>query len=213
MRCGKLRNMQKGETMKVIKILEERLTGWVSNFADKSIRLRMLATTFGQVYAAALGADSISSNMVKQLYGTVSFGKTLALVMLTTISLSCQQYPKWQIKGGNPPQFVVAGSGHLQTLRVHGPQEKRTPADSEPYGMTYWEIRSADGYDLVTNGDIAVSYGEVPAGFVQVYPSGGVRPLPLFEGGRFALGLVVQGKETVNALFTIHQNTVVVERN
>lgn len=199
--------------MKVIKTSEERLTGWVSNFADKNIRLRMWVTTFGQVYAAAQGADLISWNMVKHLYGTVSFGKSIAIVLLTSISLSCQQSPKWQIKGGNPPQFLVAGSGHLQTLRVHGPQEKRSPADSEPHGMTYWEIRSVDGYDLETHGDIAVSYGQVPAGFVQVYPSGGVQPPPLFEGGRFALGLVVQGKDTVNALFTIHENTVVVERN
>jgi hypothetical protein len=173
----------------------------------------MSAITFGQVYAAVQGADSISWDPVKRLYWTAAFGKCIALVMLTSISLSCRQNPKWQITGGNPPRFEVSGSGRLQTLRVHGPEGKRSSADREPYGMIYWEIRSTVDYDLETDGEIAVSYGEVPAGFVQLYPSGGVRPPPLFEGGRFALGLVVEGGDTVNALFTIHNNTVMVERN
>lgn len=97
------------------------------------------------------------------------------------------------------------------SLRVYGPGERKSDSDIEPYGTTYWEIRPKSDYDLRTHAEVSpISYGKVPEGFLQVYPEGGPPP-PLFEGGRFAFSLVVEGGDAVNALFTIRQNKVVVE--
>ena len=131
--------------------------------------------------------------------------------MLVTSSSTCETNPKWDIRGGNPPQFIFSGSGRLISLRVYGPGEKASESDTEPYGTRYWEIRPKYAYDLRTHAQLPpVSYGTVPEGFIQIYPDGS-SPKPLFEGGRFGFSLDVEGGDAVNALFTIRQNKVVVE--
>lgn len=173
-----------------------------------------MGTTFELVYAAVRAADSTSVNTIKPLSRKAFRATFIAFLLVVSVSSTCDRSPRWEIKGGNPPQFVVSGFGQLRSLIVYGPAGNRLTHEVEPNGLKYWEIRPADGHDLQMDGELSpISYGQVPAGFIQAYPQEGIPPQPLFEGGRFGFSLVVEGGDAVNALFTIHQNKVVVERH
>jgi hypothetical protein len=166
---------------------------------------------FGLVYAVVRAADS-SMNIIKPPSRKILRGTCIGMVLLIGVCSACEQNPRWDIKGGNPPQFVISGFGQLRSIIVYGPGEKRSTSDVEANGVKYWEIRPKDRFDLQPDGGRStISYGEVPAGFVQLHPEGGLPPRPLFEGGRFGFSLLVEGGDEVNALFTLRGNNVVVE--
>lgn len=169
---------------------------------------------FGLAYAVARAADSTSMKIVKPPSRKIVCVTFIGVVLLAGVCSACEQNRRWDIKGGNPPQFVISGSGQLRSIIVYGPGEKRSTSDVEANGVKYWEIRPKDRFELqLDGGPSTISYGEVPAGFVQIHPEGGLPPRPLFEGGRFGFSLLVEGKDDVNALFTLHGNNVVVEEH
>src|SRR6266480_6467251 len=181
MRYGQCRNITNGETIPVIKILVGRLTTWVSRCVKETSSSRILGSIFARIYAAVPVGDCISESKVNLLSRKTFFAFGLGLLVLVISASTCETNPKWDIRGGNPPQFVFSGSGRLISLRVYGPGERRSESDVEPYGMTYWEIRPKYAYDLQTHANLpSVSYGRVPEDFVQIYPEGS-SPKPLFE--------------------------------
>jgi len=88
---------------------------------------------------------------------------------------------KVRIEGGNPPVFVLSGSGILAHLVVYDAQA----ADEENNtSFPIWEIEPVTGY---ANGrrveEIgSVQYGRLPEGYRQVCPENGGSPPPLIKG-------------------------------
>lgn len=118
---------------------------------------------------------------------------TCVVVLLFT--LSCERRTEVRLEGGNPPNFVLSGSGRLGTVLIFGPDQERI-AESNPSDDTFalWEIepeRKGGGGAIE---DVAVvTYGVVPPGYKQVKPKDGSAPA-LVPGKRYRYWFV-----TVNA--------------
>ncbi len=104
---------------------------------------------------------------------------TFFVVLLTVLNVACERATTLTFEGGNPPKFVMTGSGSLGLLRVRGPERQR-----EALGETaflYWEIEPATpNSDRSVEKMGAITYGQVPPGYKQIYPENGMAP-PLIE--------------------------------
>jgi len=115
--------------------------------------------------------------------------------MLLLLLLSCERKTQVTLTGGNPPTFILSGSGRLGELIVFAPEQERI---SNPFDKTYalWEIAAEkegeSGASLVEDLK-TITYGVVPKGYKQVKPETGVVQ-PLTEGKRYGYWFV-----TVNA--------------
>jgi hypothetical protein len=110
---------------------------------------------------------------------------------------SCERRTVVKIEGGNPPIFVLSGSGRLDEVIIFGPERERI-VESDPFDETYaiWKLvgekRGEAGMAQVEDLH-AVTYGVVPKGYKQVKPEAGTPP-PLRPGKRYGYWFV-----TVNA--------------
>src|SRR5258708_23818953 len=107
------------------------------------------------------------------------------LCLLLPVIAACERDTKLTIKGGNPPTFVMSGSGSLGTLRVRGPKKQRE-AEGEDASI-YWLIKTKEDYGRYIEDLGPVIYGIVPKGYVQVYPEKGEAAPPLVEGDKYYL--------------------------
>src|SRR2546423_15272238 len=103
---------------------------------------------------------------------------------------SYDQWPHLVVEDNNPPKFRISGHGTLDIIYVSGPAlERKTPEGGSPYSKHYWGIMPKDKYDIsLFEKSEPITYGQVPEGFIQVYPERG-EALPLFEGGNFVVQL------------------------
>jgi hypothetical protein len=93
----------------------------------------------------------------------------LTLALVSTISCFGERDTRLSIEGGNPPRFTMYGSGKLDTLRVGGPKKQREGRAEDPY--LYWVIAfKSAGSERYVESLGPITYGEVPSGYVQVFP-------------------------------------------
>ena len=94
-----------------------------------------------------------------------------------------QRATRVRMESGNPPVFVLTGSGLLAHLLIC--RSRREDGDDLDFAM--WEIEPIGGYKhgrLVE--DIgAITYGVVPPGYRQSYPENGAAPLALQPGNKY----------------------------
>ena len=116
----------------------------------------------------------------------------LSLAVLAVFCSSCEIDTRVTVTSNNPPRFDLFGSGSLAGLRIEGQKVRESPAI---FASVVWEIRPKDGREnsqpLAALGSI--TYGNVPAGYVQVFPEAGNAP-PLLEGQKYHAWF-----ETINA--------------
>jgi hypothetical protein len=62
-----------------------------------------------------------------------------ALIVMTSLNLACERATTLKFEGGNPPRFVMTGSGSLGLLRVRGPEKQRDAPGENTY--LYWVIK------------------------------------------------------------------------
>src|SRR2546428_6704979 len=109
---------------------------------------------------------------------------------------SCERKTTVRVEGGNPPTFVLSGSGRLDEVLIFSPEAEAT-AQSSPFDETHaiWKIvgekRGEEGMSPVNS--LRLTYGTPPKGYQQVKPQGGPPPT-LIEGKRYGYWFV-----TVNA--------------
>jgi len=120
----------------------------------------------------------------------------LLLFLLGFMSV-CERRTEVKIEGGNPPKFVLSGSGRLGTVIVFGPEQERI-AESDPADDTFalWEIEPEKKGEVgaVPVEELgAVTYGVVPPSYKQIKPKNGSAP-DLVPGKRYRYWFV-----TVNA--------------
>jgi hypothetical protein len=106
----------------------------------------------------------------------------LPLLLGLFVSSACERDTKLTIEGGNPPRFMMKGSGSLRSLRVRGPNKQRY-VDGED-AWIYWRITSEGGTARSVEDIGAITYGSVPIGYNQVYPKNRAAP-SLVEGEHY----------------------------
>lgn len=107
--------------------------------------------------------------------------------LLVSQFLSCgssERNTQVRFEGGNPPIFVISGSGKLSDLIVYGPRQRETGGDR---AFAVWEIKPKGGRNesLPLDDLRKIQYGVVPKNYVQVYPEDNASPPSLVEGQRY----------------------------
>jgi hypothetical protein len=118
-------------------------------------------------------------------------------ILLLTVMTGCEARTTVRLEGGNPPTFVLAGSGRLGEVVIFSP-EQESIAGSDPFDVTHalWQIRAeGEGQQSTTLVEElhSITYGVVPRGYRQIKPESGPPP-PLSPGKRYRFWFV-----TVNA--------------
>lgn len=111
---------------------------------------------------------------MRQTWHTARF-----LLLFVCIATACERDTNLRIEGGNPPVFILSGSGSLRSIRVRGPQKQRDIAG--PDASAYWYIKSEKDGALDVGEVGKLTYGVVPDGYIQVFPERDSAP-PLVEG-------------------------------
>ena len=114
------------------------------------------------------------------------------LILPLLFCVNCERRTEVNLEGGNPPAFVLSGSGNLVELSVGQDLQDKTQTPSKRSPVV-WKIRptSRDGEKLEAIGRIV--YGVVPKGYKQVIPAEGAPP-ELIAGNYYYYYL-----ETINA--------------
>jgi hypothetical protein len=136
---------------------------------------------------------------------------TVVLFSLLIPNVTCfsERDTKLTIKDGKPVRFVMTGSGTLGTLRVRGPLKQREVEGEERY--IYWMIEFKEpGSDRKVESLEPIVYGQVPRGYVQVYPESDLPP-PLLEDELYNVRVDTINANGVNLDFAIHKGVVVVD--
>ena len=128
------------------------------------------------------------------------------MTIAVSIGSSCERDTKLTVEGGNPPKFVMSGSGILTSVRVRGPQKQREAVGEDKY--LYWVIEIKDGHDARRVEQLSpLTYGRVPDGFEQVYPERGEAP-SLLEGERYYVRVVTSEANGDGKYFVIRNGKV-----
>jgi hypothetical protein len=119
------------------------------------------------------------------------------LLLLSVFVTSCERRTLVKLEGGNPPSFVLAGSGRLDEVFIFAPEQERM-ASSDPFDDRYgiWNLQpegEGENAKAFVEDLHSITYGVVPRGYKQVKPKAGAPP-PLIPGKRYKYWFV-----TVNA--------------
>lgn len=133
---------------------------------------------------------------------------TIISLIVGVVSLARERDTTLTVKDGNPPTFVMSGSGSLGSFRVRGPKKQRE-AEGEDASV-YWLIKANGSYGLPVEDLSPITYGRVPKGYIQVYPEKGTAP-PLIEGERYFLQALTIDANGAAIHFTIRDGRVVQE--
>jgi len=137
----------------------------------------------------------------------------ISVLLLLVMSLQlCERRTVVKLEGGNPPTFVLSGSGRLGEVIVFGP-EQESIANSNPFDETHavWKIAPRkDGSDnakpVAEVGRII--YGVVPAGYEQIKPRSGAAT-PLLPGVRYRYWFVTVDSPHGSGYFEIRDGKAV----
>lgn len=134
---------------------------------------------------------------------------TIFLMLITLFSTACERDTKLIIEAGNPPRFVMSGSGTLGSLRIRGPKKQREVGGED--ASIYWAIEPKDD-DSDRNVERLgpITYGKVPDGYIQIYPEQGQAVPPLVEGERYNIRIATNNANGVDKFFVIREGKVAV---
>jgi hypothetical protein len=132
----------------------------------------------------------------------------LLSVFVLLILASCERATKVTLAGGNPPGFVLSGSGELGDLRIYGPKQREVSSD---LSFVIWEIEPIDGF---LNGKLiedigSIKYGVVPQGYKQIYPENGATAPALVVGEKYQYWFQTINAPQARSYFEIRDNKAV----
>ena len=121
--------------------------------------------------------------------------KLLILIMFLSLMTACERETKVELAVGNPPTFVLSGSGDLAAMTVYGPENQETQDPFDDTGAL-WKIIPEGGYEKGKPVErlLSITYGVVPGGYKQVIPTDNEPPLVLVPDVRYSYRV-----ETTNA--------------
>ena len=131
-------------------------------------------------------------------------------VTLLLSSSSCFQErdTKVSVEGGNPPTFIMSGSGSLARLKIGGPKKIREGIGEEPYICWEIEIEKTDSERSVETLS-PITYASVPKGYIQVFPDPRQSPPPILEDERYQVIVETMNANGARLNFAIHEGKVV----
>ena len=110
-----------------------------------------------------------------------------AAILAVLFTHGCEISTSISVEGKAPPVFRLSGTGSIHEFGV-----ART--DTQDPSRILWSIEAERGGVVEIRRLGPITYGIVPAGFVQKVPAGGARPSPLQDGVRYGAGA-----STINA--------------
>jgi hypothetical protein len=132
----------------------------------------------------------------------------LLFIVLLPFSTACDRRTVIIFEGGNPPVFVLSGSGELGDLRIYGPQQREVGSD---LNFAIWEIQPIKGYlegeRLERLGRI--TYGVIPEGYKQIYPEHDAAVPPLVDGQKYEYWFQTINAPEARAYFEIRDGKAV----
>lgn len=91
--------------------------------------------------------------------------------------------------------------------------KRQTPEGQAPYMEDYWMIMPKEKMAVQPLEELgAITYGQVPEGFVQWIPKIG-EPSPLSEGGLFHFQLSTKQNGSVSIFFTLREGKIVTAKD
>jgi len=126
---------------------------------------------------------------------------------LVSCALS-ERSTKVKLEGGNPPIFVLSGSGKLSNLIVYGSKQREVAGDR---AFALWEIKPVGGHKAAEAlEDLGqIKYGTVPQNYVQLFPENGSTPPPLIEGKQYEYWFQTLNAPHARAYFEIRDGKAV----
>jgi hypothetical protein len=109
----------------------------------------------------------------------------IAFLLLLSIS-GCERRTQVTLEGGNPPTFILSGSGVLSGVVIYSPERLKGSTDEKD---PLWEIKEVDLHGELVERVHSITYGVVPAGYQQATPATGAPP-PLIPGKRYRYWIV-----------------------
>jgi hypothetical protein len=108
----------------------------------------------------------------------------LMFVQLLACAIPNERSTKVRLEGGNPPTFVLSGSGELSDLVIYGPKQRDIIGDR---AFAVWEIKPINGHEGAESIESLspIKYGSVPKNYIEVYPGNGASAPPLIEGEKY----------------------------
>lgn len=134
------------------------------------------------------------------------------LAVLITLSACAERPTTVSLQGGNPPTFVLSGSGNLVRLYI---SEAVTPNSDQHRALKpLWVIMPSDlgssgleGIPLESVGK--VTYGSLPSGCRQVIPSDGQPPAELSPGKQYYFHVATVDAAHASGYFSIKDGRAV----
>ncbi len=146
----------------------------------------------------------------------LTVGLFVSVFLALVSSASCRRENGVVIENGSPLRFIVSGPGTLSHFQVSGPDLEREPhrqGDGERLTLlkVYWELVPSVAATTRSLDKIrSISYGQVPDGFVQVYPQEGAPPA-LIERDLYNVTLAANTGRGVNMFFSVRDGRIVAE--
>ncbi|HVG35618.1 MAG TPA: hypothetical protein VM911_21385 [Pyrinomonadaceae bacterium] len=130
-------------------------------------------------------------------------------LLLLSLAATCERDTRLNIESGNPPEFIMSGSGALTILRMHGPKVREGQGET---AHIIWEVVPKDGAANAKGVEEigTVIYGQIPAGYVQNYPEQGQAPT-LVEGEEYDVWLITDNANGVKRHFVVRDGKILVK--
>lgn len=103
--------------------------------------------------------------------------KASILVLFLVFVTACERETTIKLSGGNPPMFLLSGSGNVGAVTIYGPEREQS---QEPFSNegAIWKIVPEAGYEAGAKVENLrmITYGIAPKGYKQIIPQEGVAP-------------------------------------
>jgi len=111
----------------------------------------------------------------------------------------------------NPPSFSLSGSGRLisfAVMEVPPENQSQTIQRSSDANIVLWEIEPTNADNSIRRLP-EITYGKLPPGFTQKFPTDGSPPVPLVEGKIYEVGGPAYGANGGLIWFKVQDNKTV----
>jgi hypothetical protein len=131
----------------------------------------------------------------------------IAFLLLLSFS-GCERRTRVRLEGGNPPTFVLSGSGVLGGFVIYRPEAERVGSLDDKNNIA-WEIEAKQMPGELVERLGSITYGAVPNGYRQVIPGSGEPPL-LKPAKRYRYWVVTGNAPGVIGHFEVRDGVAVV---
>jgi hypothetical protein len=134
--------------------------------------------------------------------------RAILAIVLALLTFGCERGTKIRLLNQNPPAFELSGSGRLAMIRVHGQKVRDAAGET---GFINWEITPKAGR---LNGRLVeeigrITYGKIPDGYKQIYPSAEESLPALLEGQQYHIFVDTMNANVASMYFEIQDGKVI----